>query len=112
MGYVISKSDRRDSMSRQWRKAWMMIGVVLILLLIVNEFTSNPYEKYRAKVKLETYLNEQYPESSFRVTAGDFKRKNESYTFTIVNKNREEQVAEMAIQNGHQYEVIEDQLKK
>jgi len=98
-------------MSKQWRKAWMITGIVIILLLIVNEFTSNPYEKYRAKVKLETYLNEQYPESSFRVTAGDFERKNESYTFTVVNKNKGEQVADLAIQNGHQYKVIEDQLK-
>lgn len=98
-------------MSKKWRKAWMIMGVSLIVLLIVNEFTSNPYEKYRAKLKLETYLNEQYPQNSYRVTAGDFKRKNETYTFLVINKNKEEQNAEMAIQNGHQYKVIKDQLK-
>lgn len=103
---------RRFTLSQTWRRIWVGIGIVVILLLIVNEFTSNPYAKYRAKVKLETYLNENYPESSFKVTNGRFERKENNYDFKVTNKFKTEETYAFEIENGDDYTILQDQIKE
>lgn len=90
----------------------MSIGILVVLLLIVNEFTSNPYEKYRAKVKLETYLNEKYPESSYKVTEGKYIRKENNYDFKVTNKFKTDETYAFEIENGGKYSIVQDQIKE
>lgn len=99
-------------MSKAWRRVWMIIGLVIVLALIVNQFTSNPYAKYRAKVKLETYLNEKYPETSFKVTNGKYQLKENNYDFKVTNKFKTDETYDFSIENGHDYTIVQDRLKE
>lgn len=99
-------------MTKGWRRAWMIIGLVIIILLIVNEFTSNPYAEHRAKVKLETYLNEKYPDRSFSVTDGEYDRKKDQYQFEVTNKFKTDETFSFQIENGDDYKIVLDRLKE
>lgn len=99
-------------LSKRWRRFWMIVGLVIIVALLVNEFTSNPYAEYRAKVKLETYLNEKYPERSFDVTNGKYHLKEDVYSFTVTDKFRENENYSFEIENGHDYVIVQDRLKE
>lgn len=90
----------------------MIIGLIVIALLIVNEFTSNPYAEHRAKVKLQTYLNEKYPDRSFEVTDGKYHLKEDLYSFTVSNKFADNENYSFKIENGQQYAVVQDNLKE
>ncbi|MBQ0138652.1 MAG: hypothetical protein KBT36_05090 [Kurthia sp.] len=99
-------------MSKVWRRVWLIIGLVTIIALIVNEFTSNPYAEYRAKVKLETYLNEKYPDRSFEITDGNYNSKKDLYSFTVKDKFGENENYSFEIENGHNYTIVQDRLKE
>lgn len=99
-------------MSKVWRRVWMFIGLVVILLLIVNHFTSNPYAEYRAKLKLETYLNEKYPDRSFDITDGKYDYKNDLYSFSVKNKYEKGETYSFKIEDGQEYKIVVDRLKE
>ncbi|GEK33308.1 YfjL-like protein [Kurthia sibirica] len=97
-------------MTKTTRRVWMIIGIVVICLLITNNFTSNPYAKHRAALKVKTFLNENYKKYSFDVADGHFNRQQKLYQFTVTNKNDAAQSYKFKIENGDDYSIVENTI--
>lgn len=95
-------------MSKKARRIWFVVGLVIVILLIINHFTSNPYEKYRANIKLETYLDKKYPILSFDIANGKYDRQKNVYKFDVTNKNNADEVYQFEVENGDGYKILHD----
>lgn len=68
---------------RKWWYILLIIVITLPVLFIANAFNGNPVSKQIAKITLNKYLEEEYPEDVFHVEKPFYNFKDSGYNFEV-----------------------------
>ncbi|WP_042150296.1 DUF3139 domain-containing protein [Paucisalibacillus sp. EB02] len=68
---------------KKWWYILLIIVITLPVLIISNAFNGNPLSKQIAKITLNKYLEEEYPEDKFHVEKPFFNFKDSGYNFEV-----------------------------